>query len=145
MRIIKKSDRSIISYDTTKTKHHIIQKSNHDVLKPNDNVWVGISHTFIISVAYTNIFATGSFMGACFRWNEKEAADNTWANFKNHCAATHCQHKQMQGGSAANYGYDADNAAVGQTEDQMVEATIGALANLAIVTAAERGVVWWEL
>jgi hypothetical protein len=30
---------------------------------------------------------------------------------------------------------------VGQTEDQMVEATIGALANLATATATDRGVV----
>jgi hypothetical protein len=40
----------------------------------------------------------------------------------------------MQGESAANY------AAVGQTEDQMAEATIGALANLATITATDQ--VW---
>jgi hypothetical protein len=47
----------------------------------------------------------------------------------------------MQGGSASTVGYHSANAAVGQTEDQMAEATIGALSNLATVTAADRGVV----
>jgi hypothetical protein len=30
-----------------------------------------------ISVAYTKVFATGSFTSACRRWNEKEATDKT--------------------------------------------------------------------
>jgi hypothetical protein len=45
----------------------------------------------------------------------------------------------MHGESAATSGYQS--AAVGQTEYQMAEATIGALANLATATAADRGVV----
>jgi hypothetical protein len=55
--------------------------------------------------------------------------------------AANRQHKQMQGESAATVGYHSANAAVGQTEDQMNEATIGALANLATATAADLGVV----
>jgi hypothetical protein len=47
----------------------------------------------------------------------------------------------MQGESAATAGYHSANAAVGQTEDQMDEATIGALANLATATAVDRGLV----
>jgi hypothetical protein len=47
----------------------------------------------------------------------------------------------MQGEYAATAGYHSVNAAVTQTEDQMAEATIGALANLATATAADRGVV----
>jgi hypothetical protein len=47
----------------------------------------------------------------------------------------------MQGESAATSGYHSANAAVGQTEDQMAEATIVALANLATATSAHRGVV----
>jgi hypothetical protein len=50
-----------------------------------------------ISAAYTKIFATGSLMSACHRWNEKEDADKIWANFKTHFAAARRQHKQMQG------------------------------------------------
>jgi hypothetical protein len=45
------------------------------------------------------------------------------------------------GGSAANSGYHAANADIVQTEDQMVESTIGVLANLATATATDRGVV----
>jgi hypothetical protein len=47
----------------------------------------------------------------------------------------------MQGESAATAGYHSANVAMTQNEDQMDEATIGALANLATATAADRGVV----
>jgi hypothetical protein len=63
-------------------------------------------------------------MSACRRWNEKHGIDKTWTQFKSHFAAAHRQHKQMQGESAATAGYHSANAAVGQTEDQMAEATI---------------------
>jgi hypothetical protein len=100
-----------------------------------------IGHPQQINVGYAKIFATGNFMSACRRWNEKPLADKSWAQFKSHFAAARRQHKQMQGESAATAGYHSANAAVGQTEDQMVEATIGALANLATATAEDRGVV----
>jgi hypothetical protein len=47
----------------------------------------------------------------------------------------------MQGESFAMAGYHSANAAVGQTEYQMAESTIGAMANLATATSAYRGVV----
>jgi hypothetical protein len=94
-----------------------------------------------INVGYAKIFATGHFMSACRRWNEKPLAEKTWAQFKAHFSAAHRQHKQMQGEYAATAGYHYANAAVGQTEYQMAEATIGALANLATATAAYRGMV----
>jgi hypothetical protein len=80
-------------------------------------------------------------MSACRRWNEKPSIEKTWSQFKAHFAAAHRQHKQMQGESAAALGYHAANADTGQTEDQMAEATIGALANLATATATDRRVV----
>jgi hypothetical protein len=94
-----------------------------------------------INIGYAKIFATGHFMSACRRWNEKPLAEKTWAQFKAHFAAARHQHKQMQGESAATAGYHSPNAAVEQTEDQMAEATIGELANLATATAADHGVV----
>jgi hypothetical protein len=100
-----------------------------------------IGHPQQINVGYANIFATGHFMSACRRWNEKHLIEKTWTQFKSHFAAAHRQHKQMQVESAATAGYHSANAAVGKTEDQMAEATIGALANLATATAADRGVV----
>jgi hypothetical protein len=100
-----------------------------------------IGHPQQINVGYANIFATGHFMSACRRWNEKHHIEKTWTQFKSHFAAAHRQHKQMQGESAATAGYHSANAAVGQTEDQLAEATIGALANLATATAADRCVV----
>jgi hypothetical protein len=98
-------------------------------------------HPQHINVGYDKIFVTGNFMSACRRWNEKDTADKTWSNFKVHFAAAHRQHKQIQGGSADNSGYHAANADVGQTEDQLAEAIIGALANLATATATERSIV----
>jgi hypothetical protein len=80
-------------------------------------------------------------MSACRRWNEKPAADKTWTHFKSHFAAAHRRHKQMQGESAATAGYHSANATMTQNENQMAEATIGALANLETATAADRGVV----
>jgi uncharacterized protein with von Willebrand factor type A (vWA) domain len=47
----------------------------------------------------------------------------------------------MQGESAAHVGYHSSNSAMTQNEDQMAEATIAALENLATATAAGRGVV----
>jgi hypothetical protein len=94
-----------------------------------------------INVGYAKVFATGHFMSACRHWNEKPAADKTWTHFKSHFAAAHRQDKQMQGETAAHAGFHAANAAMTQNEDQMAEANIGALANLATATAADRGVV----
>jgi hypothetical protein len=98
-------------------------------------------HPQQINAGYASIFSTGHFMSAFSRWNEKPSVEKTWAQFKTHFAAAHRQHKQIQGECAATSGYHAANAAVGKTEDQMDEATIGALENLAIATAADRRVV----
>jgi hypothetical protein len=100
-----------------------------------------IGHPQQINVGYAKIFATGHFMSAYRRWNEKHAIEKTWTQFKSRFAAAHRQHKQMQGESAATAGYHSSNAAVSHNEDHMAEATIGALANLATATAADRGVV----
>jgi hypothetical protein len=47
----------------------------------------------------------------------------------------------MQGESAATSGYHSANTAAAHTDDQMAEASIGALADLVTATAADRGVV----
>jgi hypothetical protein len=75
-----------------------------------------IGHPHQINVRYAKIFATGHFMRACRRWNEKPLAGKTWAHFKAHFSAAHRQHNQIQGESAATAGYHSTNAAVGKTE-----------------------------
>jgi hypothetical protein len=100
-----------------------------------------IGNTQQINVGYAKTFATGHFMSACRRWNEKPNIEKTLSQFKAHFSAAHQRNKKMQGESAATSGYHAANAAVGQTEDHMTEATIGTLANLETATSAERGVV----
>jgi hypothetical protein len=97
-----------------------------------------IGHSQQINVGYAKIFAAGHFMSACCRWNEKPTAEKTWTQFKSHFAASYRQHKQMQGESAATAGYHSENVAVTHSEDQMAEATIGALSDLATATAADR-------
>jgi hypothetical protein len=77
-------------------------------------------------------------MSVCRRWNEKVTVEKTWTHFKSHFAAAHRQHKQMQGEYASIVGYHSANAADTQNEDNMAESTIGALANLATATAADR-------
>jgi hypothetical protein len=71
-----------------------------------------IGHPQQINVGYATIFATGHFMSACRRWNEKPTTEKTWTLFKSHFAAAHRQHKQMQGESATTSGYHSANAAV---------------------------------
>jgi hypothetical protein len=65
-----------------------------------------------INVGHAQIFATGHFMSACRRWNEKPPAEKIWTQFKSHFAAAHRQHKQMLGESAATAGYHSVNATV---------------------------------
>jgi hypothetical protein len=52
-----------------------------------------IGHPQQINVGYAKIFATGHFMSACRRCNEKHAIEKTWTQFKSHFAAAHRQHK----------------------------------------------------
>jgi hypothetical protein len=100
-----------------------------------------IGHPQQINLGYAKIFATGHFISACRRWNEKPHAEKNWAQFNAHFSAAHRQHKQMHGESAATSCYHSANAAVGKTENQMTEATIGALSKLSKATASDRGVV----
>jgi hypothetical protein len=116
-------------------------KQIHDCADYSETGGVLIGHPQQINVGYAKIFATGHFIRACRRWNKKTLAEKTWAQFKAHCSAAHLQHKQMQGESAATSGYQSANAALEKTEDQMAEATIGALSNLATATTTDRGVV----
>jgi hypothetical protein len=50
-----------------------------------------------IKVGYAQIFATGNFMSACRRWNEKLTTKKTWTHFKSHFAAAHRQHTHTGG------------------------------------------------
>jgi hypothetical protein len=71
---------------------------------------IGLSQQ--INVGYAKIFATGQFMSACRRWNDKPAVEKTWTHFKSHFAAAHRQHKQMKGETAAHAGFHSANAAM---------------------------------
>jgi hypothetical protein len=87
-------------------------KQIQDCAKYSEAGGVLIGHPQQINVGYAKIFATGHFMSACCRWNEKHTIEKTWTQFKSHFAAAHRQHKQMQGESAVTAGYQYANAAV---------------------------------
>jgi hypothetical protein len=72
-------------------------KQIHDCADYSESGGVLIGHPQQNNVGYANIFATGHFMSACRRWNEKHAIEKTWTQFKSHFAAAHRQYKQMQG------------------------------------------------
>jgi hypothetical protein len=71
-------------------------KQIQDCADYSEAVGVLIGHAQQINVGYAKIFALGHFMSAFRQWNEKHTIEKTWAHFKSHFAATHCQHKQMQ-------------------------------------------------
>jgi hypothetical protein len=48
-----------------------------------------IGHSQQINIGYAKIFATGHFMSACRRWNEKHTIEKTWTQLKSHFAAAH--------------------------------------------------------
>jgi hypothetical protein len=76
-------------------------KQIKDCADYSESASVLIGHPQQINVGYAKILATGHFMSACCRWNEKHAIEKTWTQFKSHFAAAHRQHKQMQGEAAA--------------------------------------------
>jgi hypothetical protein len=63
-----------------------------------------VGHPQQINHGYAKIFATGHFISACGRWNEKLTVEKSWTHFKSHFAAARGQHKQMQGEYAATDG-----------------------------------------
>jgi hypothetical protein len=69
----------------------------------------------------------------------KIEAYKTWNNLKIHFSAAYHQHRQMQGETVGAQGYA--NVAVAQPEDVLAEQALGAFANIATVTAVDRGVV----
>jgi hypothetical protein len=100
-----------------------------------------IGHPQKISVGYAKNIYNRAFHERLLPLERETIRWKTWTNFKSHFAAAHRQHNQMQGEYAATAGYHSENAAMTQNEDQMAEATIGALASLETAAASDRGVV----
>jgi hypothetical protein len=91
---------------------------------------ITISEAQKLQTVYAKVFATGTFHGACRRWNEIIPAEQTWNDFITHFATAYLQQKQMQGETAAASGYT--NAAVAQpADDDLDGAAIDSFANLA--------------
>jgi hypothetical protein len=97
-------------------------------------------HPQQINVGYAKIFATGHFMSACRR-NEKhhieKNLDSIQISFCRRSPPAQANAGRISGNSWVSF----CQCPVGQTENQLAEATIGSLANLATATAADQGVV----
>jgi hypothetical protein len=62
---------------------------------------ITISEEQNLATAYTNVFSTCNFHGACLGWNEINSQDKTWSNFKIHFVTAYRQHEQIQGETTA--------------------------------------------
>jgi hypothetical protein len=93
-----------------------------------------------LSSAYSKIFKSGKFNGACRRWDGKLEGDKTWNNFKIHFAAAYRQHRQMQEETIGAQAF-ANSAVTQASEDDLDEQALWAFANLATATAVDQNVV----
>jgi hypothetical protein len=93
--------------------------------------------TQILNTAFNIIFDTGLFFDECEKWEDKDPADQTWANFKLHFLRANKQLRKRQQ-TTQEAGYHGANS-VQQTKDtQILEETAEALANLATASNADR-------
>jgi hypothetical protein len=100
-----------------------------------------IGHLQQINVGYAKIFATEHFMSACCRRNEKPSTKKLGPTSNPTSpplavSTSKCRENLLPPPDTTQL-----KTAVTQSEDQMAEATVGALENLATATAADRGVV----
>jgi len=88
----------------------------------------------VINKAYNLIFRTSPFKRACRRWNERPAAEKTWANFKTHFSAAQVALQEEMDTETA--GYHGANSMTNQ--DNLQNQQAAALANLATAVASDR-------
>jgi hypothetical protein len=108
-----------------------------------DNAEAGgitISEAQTLTTNYVKLLSTENVHNDCRRWKERNPQDQTWNSFNIHFTTAYRQHKQMKGEAAAASGYA--NAAVSQpADDDLSEAAIYDLVNLATATAVDRDIV----
>jgi hypothetical protein len=94
----------------------------------------------IVNVAYTLIFNTGLFPDACRAWQSRAIAGKTWAQFKIDFATAHREFRPTNQ-TAQQSGFHSANMMIEQGQDDSMQDTVDAIAQLATATASDRGTV----
>jgi phage shock protein A len=94
----------------------------------------------IFNVAYTLVFNTGLFPGACRAWQSRAIATKTWAQFKINFATAHREFR-LTNQTAQQSGFHSANMMIEQGRDDLMQETAEAIDQLATATASDRGAV----
>jgi hypothetical protein len=94
----------------------------------------------IINVAYSLVFNTGLYHGACRAWKSRALAAKTWAQFKIDFTNAH-QEFRLTNQTAQQSGFHSANMMIEQGRDGTMQDTTEAIAQLATEMASDRGKV----
>jgi hypothetical protein len=94
----------------------------------------------IVNVAYTLVFNTGLFPDACRAWQSRAIAAKTWAQFKINVATAHREFR-LTNQTTQQSGFHSANMMIEQGQDDSMQETVEATAQLATETASDRGKV----
>jgi hypothetical protein len=94
----------------------------------------------LINVAYTLVFNTGLYPGACRAWQSRATAANTWDQFKIYFATANIEFR-LTNQTAQQSGFHSANMMIEQGRDDSMHDTAEAIAQLASATASDRGTV----
>jgi hypothetical protein len=94
----------------------------------------------IVNVAYTFVFNTGFFPDACHAWQSRAIAAKTWVQFKIDFATAHREFR-LTNQTAQQSGFHSANMMIEQGQDDSMQETVEAIAQLATSSASDRGTV----
>jgi hypothetical protein len=94
----------------------------------------------IINVAYMLIFNTVLFPDACRAWQSRAVAEKTWAQFKTDFA-TAPREFRLTNQTAQHFGFHSANIMIEQGQNESMQDTANAIAQLATSTDSDRGTV----
>jgi hypothetical protein len=94
----------------------------------------------IVNIAYTLVFNTGLFPGACRAWQSRAIAANTWAQFKIDFATAHRKFR-LTNQTTQQSGFHSANMMIEQGRDDSMQEAAEAIAQLATATASDQGTV----
>jgi hypothetical protein len=92
----------------------------------------------IVNVAYTLVFNTGLYPGACLAWQSRAISAKTWAQFKIDFSTAHREFR-LTNQTAQQSGFHSANMKIEQGRDGSMQDTAEAIAQLA--TASDRDTV----
>jgi hypothetical protein len=94
----------------------------------------------IVNEAYTLVFNTGLFPGACWAWKSRAIAGKTWAQFKIHFANVHREFR-LTNQTAHQSGFHSANMMIEHRREETMQDTVDTIAQLVTSAASDRGTV----